>query len=75
MRMRHFLGLKWPICPNKNFFGKVNNVIFMYFLAPFIVQNLKKFLEPMQSYQDATFLGQNWPIASIIEALNKKEYI
>ena len=50
---------KWPNCPNKNFFGKPDSVIFMYFVAPLIAQNFKKNLGQMQSYQGATFSGQN----------------
>ena len=43
------------------FFEKINN-IFIYLLAPFILQNLKKkFLEPIQSYEDVPFLGQKYP--------------
>ena len=37
-----FLGPKWSICPN--FFWKIINIILIYLLAPFIVQNLKKIL-------------------------------
>ena len=29
----------------------------MYLLAPFILQNFKKFLEPIQIYEDVPFLG------------------
>ena len=34
----------------------------MYLLAPFILQNLKKFLGLIQSYQDVPFSGPKWPI-------------
>ena len=34
----------------------------MYLLAPFILQNLKKFLQQIQSYEDVPFLGQKWSI-------------
>ena len=35
----------------------------MNLLAPFILQNLKKkFLEPIQSYEDMPFSGLKWPI-------------
>ena len=38
-----FLGPKWSICPKqKNFFKKIIKIIFIYLLAPFVVQNLKK---------------------------------
>ena len=40
-----FLGSKWSICPKQIFFlEKIINVIFIYLLALFIVQNLKKIL-------------------------------
>ena len=32
----------------------------MYFLAPFIMQNFKKSLEQIQSYEDPPFLGQKY---------------
>ena len=34
----------------------------MYLLAPFILQNFKKLLESIQSYEDVPFSGQKWPI-------------
>ena len=33
-----------PFAPNKIFLENIINVIFIYLLAPFIVQNLKKIL-------------------------------
>ena len=33
--------------------------MFMYLLAPFIEQNLKKNLKQIESYEDAPFLGKN----------------
>ena len=39
-----FLGPKWSICPQTNSFWKIINIILIYLLAPFIVQNLKKIL-------------------------------
>ena len=36
-----FLGPKWAICPNENFFGK-KAIIFVYLLAPFTEQNFFK---------------------------------
>ena len=35
----------------------------MYLSAIFILQNLKKFLEPIQIYEDVPFLSQKWPIS------------
>ena len=34
----------------------------MYLLASFILQNFKKLLELIQSYDDIPFLGPKWPI-------------
>ena len=34
----------------------------MYLLAPFILQVSKKFIEPIQSYEDVPFSGPKWPI-------------
>ena len=34
----------------------------MYLLAPFIVQNLKKFFRAIQSYEDVPFSGPKWLI-------------
>ena len=42
MRMRHFWAEKGSFAPNKIFLENIINIIFIYLLAPFIVQNLKK---------------------------------
>ena len=34
----------------------------MYLLVLFILQNFKKFLGPIQSYEDVPFSGPKWPI-------------
>ena len=52
---------KWPICPEQ-FFLVQTIITFLYILALFIVQNLKKFLQQIQSYEDAPFLGPKWSI-------------
>ena len=58
-----FLGPKWSICPKEKFLlEKIINIIFIYLLAPFIVQNIKKIWKWIQSYEDAPFLGPKWPI-------------
>ena len=44
MRMCHFWAQNGPFAPNKNFFWKIINIILIYLLAPFIVQNFKKIL-------------------------------
>ena len=43
MRMHHFWAQNGPFAPN-NFFWKIINIILIYLLAPFIVQNFKKIL-------------------------------
>ena len=54
-----------PLSLVKNKFFLVQTIIitFIYLLALFIVQNLKKFLQRIQSYEDAQFLGPKWPIS------------
>ena len=37
-------------------------ITFIYLLAFSIVQNFKKFLQRMKSYEDVSFLGQKWSI-------------
>ena len=37
-------------------------ITFIYVLALFIVQNLKKFSQRIQSYEDVPFLGPRWSI-------------
>ena len=46
---------KDQISPNEFFSRKTTNKIFMHLLVPFILQNLKKILEPIQSYEDVIF--------------------
>ena len=56
-----FLDPKWPICPEQIFFLVQTIIItFIDLLALFIVQNLKKFLQQIKSYEDAPFLGPKW---------------
>ena len=47
-----------------NTFFLVQTIIipFIYLLTLFIVQNLKKSLQRIQSYEDAPFLGLKWSI-------------
>ena len=49
--------------PPTIFFLKTINTILIYLLAPFIVQNFKKFLQQIQSYEDVQLLGPKWPIS------------
>ena len=41
----------------KSFLVQTINITLTYLLASFIVQNLKKLLQWIQSYEDAPFLG------------------
>ena len=45
---------------NEIFSRKATNKIFMYLLAPFIMQNFEKLLE--QIHEDKPFSGPKWPI-------------
>ena len=59
--MCHFWAHNDPFVMNKIFL--VQTIItFIYLLALFIVQNLKKFLQRIQSYEDVPFLGPKWSI-------------
>ena len=59
-----FSGPKSPSWHEQNFFGTnhYSIITFIYLLALFIVQNLKKFLQQTQSYEDVPFLGPKWSI-------------
>ena len=57
--MCHFHAQNCPFFMSKIFF--VQTIItFIYLLALFIVQNLKKFLQQIQSHENAPFLGPKW---------------
>ena len=56
MRMCHFRAQNGPFVLNKIFLVQTIIITFIYLLALFIVQNLKKFLQQIQSYEDAPFL-------------------
>ena len=62
MRMCHFQAQNGPFVLNKNFLVQTIIITFIYLLAIFIVQNLKKFLQRIQNYDDAPFLGPKWTI-------------
>ena len=48
---------KDQIAQNEFFSRKTTIKIFMYLIAPFILQNFLKFLELIQSYEDVPFSG------------------
>ena len=61
--MCHFWAQNGPFVLNKNFLVQTIIITFIYLLVLFIVQNLKKFSQWIQSYQNAQFLGPKWPIS------------
>ena len=63
MRMWHFLAQNDPFVLNKIFLVQTIIITFIYLLALFIVQNLKKFLQQIQSYEVCHFWAQNGPFA------------
>ena len=63
MRMCHFRAQNGPFVLNKIFLVQTIIITFIYLLALFIVQNLKKFFLWIQSYEDVQFLGPKWPIS------------
>ena len=58
MRMCHFQAQNDPFALKKTFSVQAIIITFIYLLALFIVQNLKKFLLQIQSYEDVPFLDQ-----------------
>ena len=60
--MCHFRAQKGPFVMNKVFLVQTIIITFIYLLGLFIVQNLKKFLQRIHSYEDAQFLGLKWSI-------------
>ena len=53
LRTWHFRAHSNPFTLNKTFFAKITNINFIYLLAPFTVQNFKKSLEHIQSFEKA----------------------
>ena len=47
---------------NEIFLVQTIIITFIYLLAIFIVQNFKKFLQRIHSYDDAPFSGPKWSI-------------
>ena len=62
MRMCHFRAQNGPFVLDKIFLVQAIVIPFLYLLAIFIVQYSKKFLQRIQSYDDAPFLGPKWSI-------------
>ena len=62
--MCHFWTQNGPFVLNNIFLAQTFIITFIYLLALFIVQNLKKFLQWIQSYEDVPFLGPKWSICS-----------
>ena len=57
MRMCHFRAQNGPFVLNKIFLVQTIIITFIYLLALSTVQNFKKFLQQIQNYEDAPFLG------------------
>ena len=62
MRMCHFWAQNGPFAPNKIFFGKLLISFSSTYQPLSLCKILKKFFQRIQSYEDAQFLGPNWPI-------------
>ena len=60
--MCHFWTQNGPFVLNKFFLVLTIIITFSYLLAPFTVQNLKKLLQWILSYEDAPVLGPKWSI-------------
>ena len=60
--MCHFRAQNGPFALNKIFLVQIIIITFIYLLALFTVQNLIKFLQWIQSYEDVPFLGPKWSI-------------
>ena len=63
MTMRHFWAKNGSFAPKKSFFWKKLLISFSSTYWPLsFCKILKKFLEPIQSYEDVPFSGPKWPI-------------
>ena len=62
MRMRYFRAQNGSFAPPKNFFfEKIINIIFIYLLAPFILQNYKKILRANPELWGCAIFGSKIP--------------
>ena len=57
------------------FSRKTTNKIFTYLLVPFILQNFKKFLDLIQSYEDVPFSDPKWTICADFFGTNHYYYL
>ena len=64
MKMCHFWAQNGPIVMNKILLVQIIIITFIYPRALFTMLNLKKFLQRIQSYEDASFLGPKWSICA-----------
>ena len=64
MRMHHFWAQNVPFAQNKLFFLAKLSISFSSTYWPLsLCKILKKFLQAIQSYEDAQFLSPKWPIS------------
>ena len=61
--MHHLCVQNGSFAPNKIFVRKTINTVSSNLLPPFIIQNFKKSLEQIQSYEGVPCLGPEWPFA------------
>ena len=66
---------KDQIALNDFFSWKTTNKIFTYLLVPFILQNFKKFLDLIQSYEDVPFSDPKWTICADFFSTNHYYYL
>ena len=63
-----FLDPKWFICPKQEFLEKITNIIFIYLLTPFIMQNFFKIVTADPDLWGCTIYGPK--IAHLLKADN-----
>ena len=71
MRMCYFWARNGPFVLNKIFLVQIIIITFIYLLALFIMQNFKKLLQQIQSYEYAPFLDPQWPICPKQKSFSK----
>ena len=78
MRMCHFRAQNGPFVMNKIFLVQTIIITFIYLLALFTVQNLKKFLQQIQIYENMPFLGPkcsiSFPLKNIYFGTNNYQH-